>query len=145
MGIRPANSAIIARLPPASFGEQGPGEITRAEGFFATASPTVIRSFRYTSGITPSSPKYCTRFIGEGIVIIEKKKHAGKLIAGDLPVKTSDSMTISPPWEFPEQPPLVRAIPKQGTFWGFGADFGLGKLKLMIDPSGNLLVMVTFW
>ena len=46
---------------PASFGVQGPGEMTTASGLSASISAMVISSLRFTTGSTPNSPKYWTR------------------------------------------------------------------------------------
>ncbi len=62
IGIWPENRWIAALEIPASLGRPGPGEITRAEGFRRAISSTVISSFRTTSGVEPSSPRYWTRF-----------------------------------------------------------------------------------
>jgi len=45
-GTLPANAATISFETPASRGVQGPGEITIRSGFSASASATLIRSFR---------------------------------------------------------------------------------------------------
>ncbi len=47
---------------PASFGVQGPGEITIFAGASASMSSSVISSLRTTFTSAPSSPRYCTTF-----------------------------------------------------------------------------------
>ena len=63
MGIRPLKCWISAALTPDSRGVQGPGEITSRDGRNASASSTVIWSFRTTSirRNRSSSPKRWTR------------------------------------------------------------------------------------
>jgi hypothetical protein len=46
---------------PASFGVQGPGEMTIRSGASASIASTVISSLRTTRTAAPSSPRYCTR------------------------------------------------------------------------------------
>ena len=62
MGTLPEKRWIVSLLIPASSGRPGPGEITIARGFMAAISSRVIASFRFTTGVSPSSPKYWTRF-----------------------------------------------------------------------------------
>ena len=62
-GTRPANASITSPLTPASRGVQGPGDTITWLGPSATASSTVIRSFRTTcrSNEASNSPIRCTR------------------------------------------------------------------------------------
>ena len=62
IGIFPEQRFTTSLLIPAAAGRPGPGEITIALGGEARISSTVISSFRFTTGVSPSSPRYCTRF-----------------------------------------------------------------------------------
>jgi hypothetical protein len=46
---------------PASFGVQGPGEITMCDGESESIFSTLSSSLRNTRTSAPSSPRYCTR------------------------------------------------------------------------------------
>ncbi len=61
MGIFPAYVLMTSRLIPASFGVQGPGEMTRCEGASAAISAAGISSLRTTRTSCPISPRYWTR------------------------------------------------------------------------------------
>ena len=62
---------------PASFGVQGPGEMTIASGSIATTSSTVILSLRRTASFAPSSPRIMDEVVGEAVVVIDDEDGHG--------------------------------------------------------------------
>ncbi len=62
MGVVSPSRSITSTEMPASFGVQGPGEITIASTRFLASASTVISSLRCTSTVAPSAPSACTRF-----------------------------------------------------------------------------------
>ena len=59
MGNSAPNRRTTATEIPASFGVQGPGEMTMRSGASRSMSAKVSSSLRRTVTLAPSSPRYC--------------------------------------------------------------------------------------
>ncbi|MNR64151.1 hypothetical protein D3C85_1866920 [compost metagenome] len=61
MGVFAPSRSMMSSETPASFGVQGPGEMTMRSGASFAISSTVIASLRTTFTSAPSDCRYCTR------------------------------------------------------------------------------------
>ncbi len=61
---------------PASFGVQGPGEMTIASGRIATTSSTLTLSFRRTVTLGAQLAQEMDEVVGEAVVVIDDEDHS---------------------------------------------------------------------
>ena len=71
-GSLPAKCCMAATEMPASFGEQGPGPMTRYFGFRVSISSMVISSLQRTKNFLPQFGKVLNDVVGEAVVIVDK-------------------------------------------------------------------------